>query len=108
MARGSLGVALSGEGTMRFPAWSGARSPTLPALAQPPTRHHLAPGAGDPQTQRLPALPVAPRQTVSAPVALGGERELSAQRSVLATCGHGAALNLKAATGQGQVAEILG
>lgn len=104
MARGSLGVALRGAGTVRFPAWSGALSPTLPALAQPPTRHHLAPGADDPQTQRLPTLPVALRQTVSAPVVLGGERELSAQPSVLAICGRGDALNLKAATGQGQVA----
>lgn len=96
MARGSLGVAVRGEGSVRFPAWSGALSPTLPALAQPPTHHHLA--TGDPLMQPLPALPVALRQTVSAPVVLRGERELFAQRSAVATCGHGGALNLKAVT----------
>lgn len=77
MARGLLGVALRVEETVRFPAWSGALSPTLPALAQPPTHHHLA--TGDPQMQPLPALPVALRQTVSAPVVLRAESELFAQ-----------------------------
>lgn len=96
--------AVRGEGMVRFPAWSGALFPVLPALAQlptqPPTCYHLATGVADTQTQSFPALPVALRQTISAPVMLRGGRELSAQRSLVATCGHGDALNLKPATGQ--------